>query len=270
MQLIGILNITNDSFSDGGKFLNIENAVAHTKKNLINEQRPYSQQWIEIGAASSNIHSSVVDEKEELQRIQTYLQHPEIIQLKKKGVKFGIDSFKPQVQKKMLQVGIDFINDIQSFSHPEIYPTLAESSVPLIMMYSSTLDKNGFAQEQHTSDFQIIFNNMIRFFEQKINLLTQYGIEKKRFILDPGMGNFLSSNPDISYQMIHHIPLIKQHFNLPIYIGVSRKSFLITNEMKQLDKNSTEFQNLLRLQTKKVEQLSISKGADYIRTHEII
>jgi len=248
-QLMGIVNITDDSFSDGGKYLNTDKAINHALQ-LYKE----GADIIDLGAASSNIHSGSVSEEVEISRLT-----PVIEELKSKKIPISIDTFKPAIQKVCLKLKVDYLNDIQGFPYPEIYSDLsAAKDCKLIAMHS--MQRIGTATIMETEP-KAVFNAMITFFEQRINKLHKAGIENERLIVDPGMGFFLGSDPTVSTYMLKNLNLIADKFKLPILIGISRKSFL--SKISGCNKSDCAAATLA------AELYAARNGANIIRTHEV-
>lgn len=248
LGIFGIVNITTDSFSDGGMFIETDKAIAHALQLAEN-----GANVIDLGAASSNPHTSPVSIEEEIARLS-----PVIKALKEKGIKISIDTFKPEVQKFCMEQGVEYINDIQGFPFPEFYPELAKSNCKLVVMHS--VQRLGTATIIETNPEEV-FESMMIFFEERISALTNAGISRDRLILDPGMGFFLGSNPETSVMVLMRFNEIKEKFGLQVMIAVSRKSFLgkiCGSDVKD------------RLApTLAAEIFAYKKGADYLRTHDV-
>ena len=247
-KIFGIVNITTDSFSDGGMFIETDKAIAHALK-LVED----GANVIDLGAASSNPQTSPVSVEEEIARLK-----PVIKALKEKGISISVDTFKPEVQKFCMEQGVDYINDIQGFPFPEFYPDLAKSSCKLIVMHS--VQRLGTATMVETNPEEV-FDSMMIFFEERINALTNAGIARERLILDPGMGFFLGSNPETSILVLKRFDEIKERFSLPVMIAVSRKSFL--GKICGVDAKNQLAPTLA------AEIFAYKKGADYLRTHDV-
>ena len=246
-SLFGILNITEDSFSDGGRFLAPAAALAHARAMIAG-----GADALDLGAASSNPDAKPVSADVEIARLSAIVPT-----LMREGAALSIDSFSPQVQRWALEQGVDYLNDIQGFPDPEIYPALAASNAKLIVMHS--VQERGKATHMDVSPEDIVPRCMA-FFEQRIGQLTQAGVDRARLILDPGMGFFLGSNPDASLTMLCAIPELKRAFGLPLLVSVSRKSFLrkITNRQARDSGPATIA----------AELFAALQGADHIRTHD--
>ena len=203
VHLFGILNITEDSFSDGGRFLEPAAALQHARALIAG-----GADALDIGAASSNPEATGVAPEIEIARLQSVVP-----QLLKDGVAISIDTFSPDVQRWALNHGVAYINDIQGFPDPEIYPALAASDAKLIVMHS--VQEQGRATRVEVSPEEIV-PRCIAFFERRIAALTAAGIDRSRLILDPGMGFFLGSNPEASFTMLNELPQLKRAFGLPV------------------------------------------------------
>ena len=246
MKILGILNITEDSFSDGGKFLAPEAALAQGRALLRD-----GADILDIGAASSNPDARPVPVETEIARFQSVLPA-----LKEQGAVISIDSFQPQVQRWALARGVDYLNDIHGFSEPALYPELARASAKLIVMHA-VLAKGIATREDVPA--KGIFDRAVAFFESRIAGLTGAGIARERLILDPGMGFFVGSNPENSLTLLRRLPDLKARFGLPVLVSVSRKSFL----RKLVDRPPGES----GAASLAAELFADANGANYIRTH---
>jgi dihydropteroate synthase type 2 len=211
--LFGILNITDDSFSDAGRYLEPEAAIARAR-TLIEE----GADALDIGAASSNPRSEPVAPETEIGRLA-----PVVLLAKTAGWPISIDSFAPQTQAWALDEGVAYINDIQGFPNPAMYPRLAASNARLIVMHNAY--GLGRARPVDT-DPATIMDRIVCFFEARIAALTAAGIARERLILDPGMGLFIGTRAEVSLTVLRRLPELKAAFDCPVLVSVSRKSFL--------------------------------------------
>jgi dihydropteroate synthase type 2 len=213
MKIFGILNITDDSFSDGGQFLDTDAAIAHAELLAA-----AGADVIDIGAASSNPKAAAVPPELEMARLGAVIPA-----LKAKGLELSIDSFSPAVQRWALEQGVDWLNDINGFPDDALYPALAKSSCGLVVMHM--VQEGGIAvrMDVPTAD---IFARITRFFDHRIAALTAAGIARQRLVLDPGMGLFLGRDPENSFEVLRRLPELKKRYGLPLLVSVSRKSFL--------------------------------------------
>ena len=246
-HIFGILNITEDSFSDGARFLDPAAASAHAKKLVEG-----GADALDVGAASSNPSSKPVPAKTEISRLK-----PIVALAKKKGWSVSIDSFSAETQSWALSQGVDYINDIEGFGNPEMYPKLAASNAKLIVMHS--VQGKGRAQKIDT-DPNTIMGRIADFFDTRIEELTAAGISRYRLILDPGMGLFVGTKPEVSLTVLRRLAQLKSVFGLPILVSVSRKSFL----RKLVGRTVAE----IGPATIGAELYAALHGADMIRTHD--
>jgi dihydropteroate synthase type 2 len=245
-KLLGILNITEDSFSDGGRFL--DPAAALAKARALAKECDA----IDLGAASSKPDAIAVAPDVEIARLA-----PVVGMLKGEGVAVSVDTFAPDVQRWALAQDVDYLNDVRGFPDASLYPALAQSRAKLIMMFS--VEGAGPATRLRVP-VEELPGLMSRFFETRIAALTKAGVSEDRLILDPGMGLFLGSHPDASFATLRRIADLKREFARPVLISVSRKSFL----RKLVDRGVVE----IGPATLAAEMFAVREGADYIRTHD--
>ena len=246
MKILGILNITTDSFSDGGDYLNAGAALFHAQA-----MAQSGADIIDIGAASSNPDSQPVAPDVEIARLAAVV--PE---LKARGLPLSIDSFSTDVQRWALAQGIDYLNDIHGFGDAALYPALAASTCKLIVMHM--VQDRGVAVRTQIPPAEI-FDRVCTFFDARIAALTNAGIARDRLILDPGMGQFVGTDPENSLILLRRLPELKARYGLPILISVSRKGFLrkIVNR-PPLESGAASLA---------AELFAVEQGADHIRTH---
>ena len=246
--ILGIVNLTEDSFSDGGRFLDPAAALAHARRLVA-----AGAQIIDLGAAASNIDAKPVAVAEEIRRLD-----PLITALIADGTPVSIDSFVPEVQRFAIIRGAAFLNDIQGFPDQCFYPELAAAKCRLVVMHA--VHGRGPAQlVELTAD--AVWARIHAFFAERVEALERGGVARDRLILDPGMGFFLSSRPEASLRVLAGLDRLKAAFGLPILISVSRKSFLraVTGRSSAAE---------LGAATLAAELFAAAKGADYIRTHD--
>lgn len=246
-QIVGIVNITTDSFSDGGTYLEAGAAIEHGK-NLI----AGGADIVELGAASSNPHSAHVPPEIEIERLK-----PVLAELQKLGRRISIDTTKAEVQRFALKSGVAYLNDIRGFPDETLYEALASSDAKLVVMhFISDLDKAVRVPKTPRE----VFDSIRAFFDERLNKLLKSGIARERLVVDPGMGFFLASNPEPSLAVLANIAELKNRYGLPVMISVSRKSFL-RNFAKSEDCD-------IHSRTLAAEIFAAAHGIDYIRTHD--
>jgi dihydropteroate synthase len=244
----GILNITPDSFSDGIKYLKLENALKQAE-TLIND----GAKIIDIGGESSGPGSKDVSLEEELNRVVPVVK---AVKEKWPKIKISVDTYKSEVAKKVILNGVEIINDITAGrADKNMAKVIAGSDTQIIIMYS----KNNSARTTiDKKDYQDVIKTIIDFFEERIKYFNDAGVENKNVILDPGLGHFISSDPQYSFEIIDRIKELKTHFkNHKILLGISRKSFL-GGEIEERDKKGLP-----------VHLRAAQNGVDIFRVHTL-
>jgi dihydropteroate synthase type 2 len=246
LKILGILNITADSFSDGGKYLETGAALFHAQA-----MAQSGADIIDIGAASSNPEAQAVPPDVEIARLAAMVPA-----LKEKGLSLSIDSFAGEVQRWALAQGVDYLNDIHGFPDPALYPELANAPAKLIVMHA--VQERGVAVRTDVPSGEI-FDRVIRFFDNRVVALEKAGIVRGRLILDPGMGQFVGADPENSLILLRRLPELKARYGLPLLVSVSRKGFL----RKLVNRPAAE----AGAATLAAELFAQAQGGDYIRTH---
>jgi dihydropteroate synthase type 2 len=245
--ILGILNITEDSFSDGGRYLEPDAAIARARF-LASD----GADIIDLGAASSNPDSKDVSADVEIARLA-----PVVRALHAANVAVSVDSFSPDVQRWALAQNVAYLNDVQGFRHPELYDALAALPSKLIVMHAV---QEGARAERIAIDPATNLDRILDFFSRRLEALERAGIARDRLILDPGMGVFLGTRVEASYRILRELPALKAAFSLPVLVSVSRKSFL-----RKLTGRGPQEAGAATLAA---ELFAAAKGADYIRTHD--
>jgi dihydropteroate synthase len=246
-SIIGIVNITEDSFSDGGSYLDPDRALEHAS-----ELRADGADVIELGAASSGPDAKEVAPEEEMRRLD-----PLVTKLAEQGLSICVDSFQPATQRWCINHGVAILNDVEGFAHPEMYADLARATCGLVLMHSV----QGRARPRRLSQApDAVVAGMYRFFDTRLKAMEAAGIDRHRIILDPGMGYFLGSNPEPSIRALREIPKLKDRFELRVLVSVSRKSFLGAITGRPVSERGSG--------TLAAEIFAAVQGVDYIRTHD--
>jgi dihydropteroate synthase type 2 len=246
-KIVGIVNVTEDSFSDGGRYLAPEAALAHARRLGAD-----GADILDIGAAASNPNAKAVSPDEEIRRLE-----PLVRTLIDDGQQVSIDSFASATQTWALAQGVHYLNDIHGFADPAIYPQLAAAKARLIVMY---MVGEGIAIREK-GDAASIWERILTFFEDRIAALEAAGIERSRLVLDPGMGLFLGAGREVSLAVLRDLPRLKGAFGLPVLVSVSRKSFL--RAITGRDPGEAGAATLA------AELWAADHGADFIRTHDV-
>lgn len=209
IKLVGILNLTPDSFSDGGKYNNQEQAVAHARR-LISE----GADWVELGGDSTRSGSICVGPQEEWKRVEP------VLQALSGQCALALDTHHAQVARQALTYGVSIINDVSAGSDPQMFEVLAASSAKLVLMYSRCITPHVFGPEASGD----IITCIIEFWSAKRALAFQAGIKPEQLIFDTGMGAFLSAKPDRSLELLQRFSEL-QVFEHPLMLAISRKGF---------------------------------------------
>jgi len=244
-KIMGILNLTPDSFSDGGKFNNEKSALLQVEKMLKD-----GADFIDIGAQSTRPNAEYLSAEEEIRRIGN------VISLMKKEFPealISIDTFYADVVKFGYNEGMDVVNDISGgYFDENLLPTVAETKLPYILMHSNT----SYATMHEKIRYEDITMSVNYYFSEKVNQLQKLGIHD--IILDPGFG--FGKTVEDQYKMIDEV----QHIGFgkfPLLIGISRKSFIY----KPLGKLSTEINE----ETQNLHRKVLEKGAKILRVHDV-
>lgn len=246
--IVGIVNITEDSFSDGGRYLDPAAALAHAR-----QLRADGADIIELGPAASHPDSVPVSATAEVRRLAPVLE-----QLAADEIPVAVDSFRPRTQRFAISAGAAFLNDIQGFADPAMYPVLAASECRLTLMHS--VQAVGPATRAVT-DPAVVWAGITRFFTRRLAALEAHGIGKDRVIIDPGLGYFLGTTPEPSLAALAGLRELKDTFGVPVLISPSRKSFLRALCGKDVTQSGPA--------TLAAEIFAAWQGADYIRTHDV-
>jgi len=244
-KVMGILNITPNSFYDGGKFQE-ESVVLNQVEKILNEGATF----IDIGAYSSKPNAEFVSEEEELQRILPILQQiikqfPDII--------VSIDTFRAEVAKQCVLNGAALINDISAgLLDEKMLPTVAELQVPYIMMHM----KGNPQTMQSLAQYDDIVKEMIYYFSERIFEARKLGIND--LIVDPGFG--FAKTLEQNYEVMQKLDIFKQ-LELPLLVGISRKSMIY----KTLETSAQEALN----GTTFLNAIALEKGANILRVHDV-
>jgi len=242
------VNLSEDSFSAGGRHPDPERAIAHALE-LVRD----GADTIDVGAAASNPGAQAVAPEEEIRRLD-----PVVTALQRAGVRVSVDSFAPAVQRWALTRRVDLLNDTRGFRDSSLYPQLASSRSRLIVMHA--IQDAGKA-DRTAGDATTIYDRVGEFFEQRLAALGVAGIARERCILDPGMGLFLGTGAEPSIAILRAIRRLRERFALPVLVGVSRKSVVGLLSGRGVDERGPA--------TLAAELFAVRQGVDWIRTHDV-
>jgi dihydropteroate synthase len=246
--ILGIVNLTEDSFSDGGLYLDPERAIAHARQ-LARD----GADVIDLGPASSRPEAREVGAEQEIQRLA-----PVIAALRAEGIAVSVDSWRTETQRFALAQRVEWLNDIRGFPDPELHGELAAASCRLVVMHS--VQRGSRATRVETDPSQV-WDGLLEFFDERIQALERAGIERGRLVLDPGMGHFLGSAPEPSLLVLRRLLELRRRFGCELLVSVSRKSFLgaLTGRPTR-DRGAA---------TLAAELHAACHGAGWIRTHDV-
>lgn len=246
--IMGILNITPDSFSDGGSYLAVDKAVEQTEKMI-----EAGADIIDIGGESTRPFSKEVSPDEELKRIIPVIKKLREID---KNIVISVDTRHSVVAKEAIEAGADIINDVSGFDFDEkMLKTVAELGVPVVIMHSlAEPEKMQINPEYSENVVDSVFKNLYG----KIERAIEAGIKKENIIIDPGIG--------FGKTLEHNLALIKrvsefQSLGCPILMGVSRKS-VISNVIDSLPEDRDDA-------TLALNSYLIANGTNIIRVHNV-
>lgn len=244
-KVMGILNITPDSFFDGGKHNSVNDALSQTEKMLTE-----GATFIDVGAYSSRPGAKHISEADELERILPIIK---TVVKKFPDVLLSIDTFRSTIAKACIEAGAAIINDISAgVMDNNMLPTVAKLQVPYIMMHMQGTPQN----MQSNPTYNNVITDVKFYFSEKVAQARALGIND--IILDPGFG--FGKTIEHNYQMLQGLDIFKT-LNLPVLAGISRKSMIYKhlNITPQNALNATTALNMVALQ----------KGASILRVHDV-
>lgn len=241
--LMGILNVTPDSFSDGGKFFSPESAVAHAKQMAID-----GADIIDIGGESTKPGSERISPKEELRRVMPVIK----ILLEELHVPLSIDTMKPEVAEECLKLGVHILNDVTGLRNEHMMKVAARYNVPTIIMHMQGTPET----MQISPSYTYIIEDIKTYLETQAQKAKEAGI--KQIIIDPGIGFGKTIEHNLS--IIKHLQTFRE-LGYPLLIGPSKKGFI--GKILNLDADQ-------RLEgTIAAVTACILNGADIIRVHDV-
>lgn len=209
--LMGIVNITPDSFSDGGKYIDADAAIAHAKQLIAD-----GADILDIGAESTRPGAEPVALDEELRRLL-----PVIEGLHALDVPISVDTFKPKVMRAVLDAGADIINDIAGFRYAESVAAVADSNCGLCVMHMQG-EPRTMQQQPH---YENLYQEVQGFLSEQVDALRAAGVAPERIMLDPGLG--FGKSVAHNYSLLRGFPDIQlDSYPYPWLIALSRKSMI--------------------------------------------
>jgi dihydropteroate synthase len=208
--VMGILNVTPDSFSDGGRYQGLEFAVERAEQMIKD-----GVDIIDIGGESTRPGSPSVSIDEELRRVM-----PAIYALRELGYPLSIDTCKPEVMREAIIAGADMINDINGFRAPGAIEAVKDSDCGLCVMHMQGTPQDMQAQPEYVD----VVADVIAFLRERIDALLAAGVARERITIDPGFG--FGKSVEHNYALLQSINRMESELGLPVLAGLSRKSMI--------------------------------------------
>lgn len=206
---MGILNVTPDSFSDGGRHANRDEAVRHAEA-----MHAAGADLIDIGGESTRPGAPPVSLDEELDRVV-----PVVEALRDLAIPLSIDTYKPEMMRAALAAGADMINDIRAFSEPGAFEAVAQSQCGICAMHMQ-----GDPQTmQQAPNYENVVEEVRTFLSRRVTALEAAGVARERIVVDPGFG--FGKTTEHNYRLLRDLTLSSPG-GLPVLVGMSRKSML--------------------------------------------
>ncbi|UXI00816.1 dihydropteroate synthase [Photobacterium sp. TY1-4] len=243
-HVMGILNVTPDSFSDGGQFNQLDSAMFRVEEMLA-----AGTTFIDIGGESTRPGAAEVSTDEELARVV-----PVIEAIRQRfDCWISVDTSKAQVMTESVRAGADLINDIRALQEPGALEAAARAGVPICLMHMQGQPRT----MQHQPHYEDLLRDVGGFLAGRIAACEQAGIPRERLLLDPGYG--FGKTVEHNYQLLAHLDKFHQ-FGLPLLVGMSRKSMIF----KLLNKKPAE----CLAGSLACAAIAAMKGAQIIRVHD--
>lgn len=241
--IMGVLNVTPDSFSDGGLFVDADEAIKHAKQMVED-----GAEIIDIGGESSRPGSESVSEEEELKRVKPVIQ--ELVN--QVNVPVSIDTYKPAVAEECIKLGVHLVNDITGLRNKEMIRVVADYQVPVIIMHMKGMPKN----MQENPAYKDVVSEIKEFLGERISEAMSAGI--KDIVIDPGIG--FGKTTAHNLQVLKRLGELKS-LGCPILVGPSRKSFI--GNITGLPVNERLEGTLAAI------SIAIMNGANIVRVHDV-
>ena len=237
--IMGILNVTPDSFSDGGKFDNLDAALYHTEE-MIRE----GADVVDIGGESTRPGHTVITEEEEIARVT-----PVIEAVKSRfDIPVSIDTYKGKVTEAALQAGADLVNDIWGFKHErKVAGLTAKYQAACCLMHN-----------RHEAVYGNFLEELVADMEECVRIAREAGVPEEKIMLDPGVG--FGKTYEMNLEAIHHVDVLHR-LGLPILLGTSRKSVIGLTLDLPADQRVEG--------TLATTVIGVMKGCAFVRVHDI-
>ncbi|WP_027467727.1 dihydropteroate synthase [Deefgea rivuli] len=243
--VMGIVNVTPDSFSDGGQHDTLVHAVAHAERLLKD-----GADILDIGGESTRPGAVLVPVEEEIRRVIPVLQV-----LASLNVPLSIDTRKPEVMRAAIDAGVDLVNDISALEGDGAIDVLRDSQVGICLMH-----KQGDPQTMQTAPtYQNVVTEVTAYLSDRIDTVLRAGVAAERIVVDPGFGFGKALEHNIA--LFQSLALIRQQLNVPLLVGVSRKKML--GEITGHEVRERMLPSVV------AAVLAVQKGASIVRVHDV-
>jgi dihydropteroate synthase len=243
--VMGILNVTPDSFSDGGQFQLLDSALSRAEQMIAD-----GVDIIDIGGESSRPGAPGLPLQQELERVM-----PVLYGLRDCGKALSIDTYKPEVMREAILAGVDMINDINGLRAPGAVDAVRDSDCALCIMHM----QNTPAMMQDSPQYDDVVCQVINFLHERVATLVAAGIDRQRLCIDPGFG--FGKTTQHNFALLKALGQIRLELNLPLLAGLSRKSMLGAVTGKPVEQRlAGSLAGVL---------VAASHGADIVRVHDV-
>lgn len=208
--VMGILNITPDSFSDAGQFQHLEFALSRAEQMILD-----GADIIDIGGESSRPGAPPLPLADELQRVM-----PVLYALRDCGSPLSVDTYKPEVMREAILAGADMINDINGFRTPGAIEAVKDSDCALCIMHMQSVPQTMQDQPQ----YEDVVREVVDFLRERVDTMTAAGIARERLCVDPGFG--FGKTVEQNYALLRATRQLRSELGLPVLAGLSRKSMI--------------------------------------------
>ncbi|SER52897.1 dihydropteroate synthase [Nitrosomonas sp. Nm51] len=243
--VMGVVNVTPDSFSDGGLFFSTDNAIKHARK-LIDE----GADILDIGGESTRPGSDPVSVGEELRRVM-----PIIEAFAGKEILISVDTSKPEVMRRAMDAGVDIINDVKALRGSGALEAIVENHRVLICLMHM---QGNPASMQDNPQYQNIVQEIYDFLEDRIRAVTAIGVSRDRLIIDPGFGFGKTLQHNLA--LLNNLRYLTQ-LQVPLLVGLSRKSMLGAVTGNSVDRRIHE--------SVAAAVIAVNNGAKILRVHDV-
>ena len=243
--VMGILNITPDSFSDAGQYQHLEFAISRAEQMMLD-----GVDIIDIGGESSRPGAPPLPLQDELARVM-----PVLYALRDCGKPLSVDTYKPEVMREAILAGADMINDINGFRAPGAIEAVRDSDCALCIMHMQSVPQTMQDQPQ----YEDVVREVIDFLRERIDTLTAAGIARERLCVDPGFG--FGKTVEQNYALLRATRQLRSELGLPVLAGLSRKSMIGAVTGRPVEQ---------RLAGSVAGALAaVAQGAEIIRVHDV-